>query len=115
MGDGIRRILSILTAVSNVQGGVLIFDVIEHGLHYSTLEILWKSLLKALEVYHVQLFAATHSNECIGALASLYETTNKESDNIRLYRIEKQENEHRAFEYLPGMISAGIDSNIEMR
>jgi AAA15 family ATPase/GTPase len=115
MGDGIRRIFSILAAVSNVEGGVLFIDEIENGLHYSTLEILWKSLLKALEVYHVQLFAATHSNECIGALASLYETTNKESDNIRLYRIEKQENKHRAFEYSPGMISSGIDSNIEMR
>jgi predicted ATP-dependent endonuclease of OLD family len=115
MGDGIRRIFSIFAAVSDVRGGVLIIDEIENGLHYSTLEILCNSPLKALAVYHVQLFATTHSNECIGALASLYETTNKESDNIRLYRIEKQENKHRAFEYSPGMISAGIDSSIEMR
>jgi AAA15 family ATPase/GTPase len=119
MGDGIRRIFSILTAVSNVQEGVLFIDEIENGLHYSTLEILWKSLLKALEVYHVQLFATTHSNECISALASSYEVTNRETgkefDNIRLYRIEKKENKHRAFEYPPEMISAGIDSNIELR
>jgi AAA15 family ATPase/GTPase len=115
MGDGIRRILSILAAVSDMRGGVLLIDEIENGLHYSTLKTLWKSLLKALEVYHVQLFATTHSNECISALAFSHEIADNESDNIRLYRIEKQENKHEAFEYQPAMISAGIDSNIEMR
>jgi AAA15 family ATPase/GTPase len=115
MGDGIRRIVSLLSAVSDVQGGVLLIDEIENGLHYSTLEILWKSLLKAVEVYHVQLFATTHSNECIAALASSYNMLDKKSDNIRLYRIEKQEDRHRAFEYSSDMIASGIDNNIEMR
>ncbi|MHB9295925.1 putative ATP/GTP phosphatase [Pillotina sp. SPG140] len=115
MGDGIRRILSILAAVSDMQGGVLLIDEIENGLHYSTLKTLWKALLKAVEVYHVQLFATTHSNECIGALASLYDNAPQKSDSIRLYRIERNEGAHRAFEYPSGMIAAGIDSNIEMR
>jgi AAA15 family ATPase/GTPase len=115
MGDGIRRILSILTAVSDMQDGILLIDEIENGLHYSTLKILWKALLKAVEVYHVQLFATTHSNECIGALTSSYEDVDIKSDNIRLYRIEKQENKHQVFEYSPKMIASGIDNNIEMR
>jgi len=84
-------------------------------LHYSTLKILWRALLKALEVYHVQLFATTHSNECIAAMNSSYKETNQESDNIRLYRIERQENNHQVFEYPPDMIASGIDNNIEMR
>jgi AAA15 family ATPase/GTPase len=115
MGDGIRRIFSILAAVSDMQGGILLIDEIENGLHYSTLKTLWKSLLKALEVYHVQLFATTHSNECISALASSHDKIDKKFDNIRLYRIEKQGNKHQAFEYPSEMISAGIDGNIEMR
>jgi AAA15 family ATPase/GTPase len=85
MGDGIRRILSILTVISNIQGGVLFVDEIENGLHYSTLQILWKAILKALDVYHVQLFATTHSNECIGALVSP-DLFDRESQRIRLYR-----------------------------
>jgi AAA15 family ATPase/GTPase len=115
MGDGIRRIFSILAAVSDTQGGILLIDEIENGLHYSTLKILWKSLSKALEVYHVQLFATTHSHECISAMVSSHEMLDKKSDNIRLYRIERQGNKHQAFEYPPEMISTGIDSNIEMR
>lgn len=115
MGDGIRRILSILAAVSDMQGGILLIDEIENGLHYSTLQTLWKALRKALEVYYVQLFATTHSNECIGALASSCNRVDKKSEHIRLYRIEKQDNKHQAFEYSPEMISAGIDGDIEMR
>lgn len=115
MGDGIRRILSMIAAVSDVQGGVLLIDEIENGLHYSTLKTLWKALLKAAEVYNVQLFATTHSNECIDALVSSYEESNQESDDIRLYRIEKQDDKHRVFEYSAEMIATGIDNIIEMR
>ena len=112
MGDGIRRILSILAAVSDMQGGVLLIDEVENGLHYSSLEILWKALLKAAEVYHVQLFITTHSSECIKALSVIIE---KNSDIFRLYRIERDENIHRVFEYPPDMISACVEDNIEMR
>jgi len=113
MGDGIRRILSILAIVYEARNGVLLIDEIENGMHYSTLEILWKALLKALEIYNVQLFVTTHSHECIAALTSLYDTIEK--DSVRLYRIERNDNRHRAFEYEPEMIIAGIDSCIEMR
>jgi len=115
MGDGIRRIFSIIAAVSDMQGGILLIDEIENGLHYSTLKTLWKALLKAIEVYHVQLFVTTHSNECIAALGHSYKEVNQKTDNICLYRIEKQNNGHKAFEYSPEMIISGIDNNIEMR
>jgi AAA15 family ATPase/GTPase len=112
MGDGIRRILSMLAAVSDMQGGVLLIDEIENGLHYSSLEILWKALLKAAMVYRVQLFVTTHSNDCIKALSAV---TEQNSDDVRLYRIERNENMHRAFEYPPEMISVGVENDIEMR
>jgi AAA15 family ATPase/GTPase len=115
MGDGIRKILSLLAAVSSVRGGILLVDEIENGLHYSSLETLWKALFKALEVYQVQLFATTHSNECIEAMLSSYNMGDKNADSIRLYRIERQEHKHRVFEYPPEIIASGIDGNIEMR
>jgi len=113
MGDGIRRILSILAIVYEARNGVLLIDEIENGMHYSTLTILWKALLKALEIYNVQLFVSTHSYECIAALTSLFDTIEK--DTVHLYRIEKNANKHRAFEYEPEIINAGIDNHIEMR
>jgi AAA15 family ATPase/GTPase len=116
MGDGIRKILYLIAATLDMQGGgVLLIDEIENGLHYSALNTLWKALLKASEIYNVQLFATTHSNECIAALNSAYKETYQNDDKIRIFRIEKQENRHTAFEYSSEMIDSGIDNNIEMR
>ena len=55
------------------------------------------------------------SIECIDALGYSYNEVNQKSDNIRLYRIERQDNCHKVFEYSPEMIASGIDNNIEMR
>jgi len=112
VGDGIRRILSTLASVSDMQGGVLLIDEIENGLHYSSLEILWKSLLKAAQAYNVQLFVTTHSNECIKALSTV---AMQNKDDIQLYRIERNKNSHRAFEYPADMIMDCLEENIEMR
>jgi AAA15 family ATPase/GTPase len=113
MGDGIRRILSIIANISNCRDGILLIDEIENGLHYSSLEILWRAILKTAELYNVQLFITTHSQECIAALSFVYSRI--QDDNIRLYRIEKGENSHRAFKYSPEMIAAGMEANYEVR
>lgn len=113
MGDGIRRILSIIANISNCKDGILLIDEIENGLHYSSLEILWRAILKTAELYNVQLFITTHSQECIAALSSVY--SENQNDNIRLYRIEKGKDSHKAFKYSAEMIAAGMESNYEVR
>jgi AAA15 family ATPase/GTPase len=113
MGDGIRRLLSIVASISNCQNGIVLIDELENGFHYLSLEVLWKAILKTAKLYNVQLFITTHSQECIAALSSVYST--ELDDSIRLYRIEKAENKHRIFKYSPEMIIAGIENNYEVR
>jgi AAA15 family ATPase/GTPase len=113
MGDGIRRLLSIVASISNSQNGIVLIDEIENGFHYLSLEVLWKAVLKTAKLYNVQLFITTHSQECIAALSAAYGT--ETDDSIRLYRIEKTENKHRVFKYSPEMIAAGIENNYEVR
>jgi AAA15 family ATPase/GTPase len=113
MGDGIRRILSIIANISGCQNGILLIDEIENGFHYSSLEILWKAIIKTAELYNVQLFITTHSQECIAALSSVY--SKSKNDDLRLYRIEKNDNAHKVFKYSPEMIAAGMESNYEVR
>ena len=44
MGDGIRRTLSVLSSIYEMEHGILLIDEIENGLHYSSLTIFWKWL-----------------------------------------------------------------------
>jgi AAA15 family ATPase/GTPase len=113
MGDGIRRILSIIASMLECRNGILLIDEIENGFHYSTLEVLWKVIFKVSKLYKVQLFITTHSEECISALASILKE--KSTENAMLYRIEKQIGKHKVFSYNPEMIISGIENNFEVR
>jgi AAA15 family ATPase/GTPase len=73
MGDGIRRFLNIVTAVSEKQNSFVCIDEIENGLHYSAYKLLWKSLLAFSEQNNVQLFIATHNIETLACLKSVLE------------------------------------------
>jgi hypothetical protein len=67
MGEGLRRLLSILLAIANVPNGIVLIDEIENGLHYSVMKGVWKAIGQAARAANVQVFATTHSWECIQA------------------------------------------------
>ncbi|MDR1098024.1 MAG: AAA family ATPase, partial [Tannerella sp.] len=73
LGDGIRRFLNIVTAVSEKQNAFILIDEIENGLHYSAYKLLWKSLLVFSRQNDVQLFITTHNIETLSCLKAVLE------------------------------------------
>ena len=71
MGDGINRILSIILALVNAENGFLLIDEFENGLHYTVQEQLWKIIFKLAKDLNVQVFATTHSNDCINSFSEV--------------------------------------------
>ncbi|NJL13996.1 MAG: AAA family ATPase [Microscillaceae bacterium] len=90
MGDGINQILGILVHIANLKDGILLIDEIDNGLHYTTLKTLWKAILHASEKYKTQIFATTHSDECVSAYSQAYKEFYDSQVNLRLFRIEKK-------------------------
>ncbi len=117
MGDGIRRILAILAAISERKNSILLIDEVENGLHYSSLSILWKAILKTAIDNNVQLFITTHSYECIEAMVKIYQkqSINLTKDCINLFRIDRNKDQHRAFQYETETLLAGIEKDFEVR
>nr|VFJ56885.1 MAG: ATPase/GTPase, AAA15 family [Candidatus Kentron sp. FW] len=116
MGDGIIKILSILVTISEMRDGVLLIDEIENGLHYSALVPLWKAIFKMASASNVQLFIATHSYECIDAMADVYRESGMGEDFISLFRIEQDEGgRHYAVQYKASTLLVGIERNFEVR
>ncbi len=87
MGEGIERLLSIVLLIMNAQGGTLLIDEIENGIHYSVLENIWQSINLATQKSNTQLFATTHSLECIKAAHKAF--SKSESYDFRYYRLER--------------------------
>lgn len=85
MGDGMVRLFNLALALVNSKGGILLVDEIENGLHYSIHENLWKLVFKTAQDLNVQVFATTHSWDCIEAFQrAACEDTSSEGYLIRL-------------------------------
>jgi AAA15 family ATPase/GTPase len=67
LGDGAMRFLGIGAAIVNARNGFLLIDEFENGLHFTTQEALWRFVIRMSRELNVQVFATTHSQDCIGA------------------------------------------------
>jgi predicted ATP-dependent endonuclease of OLD family len=113
MGDGIKKILSLLASVSAAKGGVLLIDELENGLHYSSMDTLWRSLIKSAETNDVQIVATTHSYECMASFRkSLPETV---LDKASIIRIERTNDVHTAVTMNSEDLKTMLDNNWEIR
>jgi hypothetical protein len=65
MGDGMSRLASIILAIGNAQDGVVLVDEIENGFHHSMMQKVWAAIDRAARHSNTQVFATTHSLECI--------------------------------------------------
>jgi hypothetical protein len=69
MGDGMWRMMAMAIAITQCKGGVLLVDEIDTGLHYTVMSDMWKLIYGAARELDVQVFATTHSSDCIKSLS----------------------------------------------
>lgn len=67
LGDGMNRLFGIALALVNAKDGMLLIDEIDSGLHYSVQPDLWRMVFAVAERLNIQVFATTHSWDCISA------------------------------------------------
>ena len=48
MGEGLRRLLSLLLAIANLKDGIVLIDEIENGFHYSVHKKVWQAIASAV-------------------------------------------------------------------
>jgi predicted ATPase len=84
LGDGMQHILSVTLALVNSKDGILLIDEIENGLHYLVQPDLWHLVFKLAHRLNVQVFATTHSSDCIEAFQEAAQEDNQEGVLIRL-------------------------------
>lgn len=119
LGDGIRRLLSILVTISDTPGGVIFIDEIDFGLHHTTQNVLWKSVIEAAYKFDCQIFATTHSSD---SLLSLKETLDQDlnlfndKSDISIYTLRKNEKSQvQAYRYGKYEFNYAIDQDTELR
>jgi AAA15 family ATPase/GTPase len=114
MGDGINRVLSIALGLVNSDNGYLLIDEFENGLHYSVQKQLWEIVFLLSEVLNIQIFATTHSEDCIKAFAEVLSAA-KYSDAGKLFRLEKNLDNIVVVEYNSQELAIASEYKIETR
>jgi AAA15 family ATPase/GTPase len=67
LGDGVDRLLGIALSLAHASGGVLLIDEVENGIHFTAQERLWELIFRLAHQLDTQVFATTHSWDCIEA------------------------------------------------
>jgi hypothetical protein len=88
LGDGINRLFGIILSLVNAKDGLLLVDEIENGMHYSILVQVWTVILKIAKSLNVQVFATSHSWDCIEAFQA---ATSKDPEEGILVRLSVKE------------------------
>ena len=92
LGDGVYKYISILLSLFTCRGSYLFIDEIDNGIHYTNFDKLWKIILKVSKEQKVQVFATTHSKECIDSYARVAKELEEEDISfIELGRNKKNE------------------------
>ncbi len=88
LSTGIHRYLAILITIATQPNGVILVDEIENGIFHESLEKAWRGIFQFCELYNVQLFASTHSKECLETLAPFLAENASEFRLLRTEAIE---------------------------
>lgn len=114
-GDGTNIFIRCLLEILKNKNGILLIDEFGEGIHYSKIKEFCKRILLLSKKQNVQLFATTHSEECIKAFYEASIELGFEQD-IRLISLEEGKNEkiYATTNHFEN-IKAGLISNVEFR
>lgn len=114
MGDGARKIVSLLTAIYDCKDSALLIDEISNGFHYSVMCDLWKVLIDAAIRNNTQLFVTTHDVDSIKGLRDAALDNHK--DIIAAFKLLKTSaDELKAYHYSLESLDYSINQKIEVR
>ncbi len=109
---GMNKLVAILLAMTDQIGGVILIDEIENGFYYKRLPLVWDALLRFATQYNCQIFASTHSFECLSAAAALAKNNPNEFAVLRTV-MEDGETKLRCFDGFN--FAEAVEENIEIR
>lgn len=89
LGDGVRRLLGLVIVKTQCEGGMLLVDEIDTGLHHSVMADMWRLIRGTAEKLDIQVFATMHSLDCVHSLAAICHAEAGTPSDVSIERIER--------------------------
>ena len=113
MGDGITRLFHIILALVTARNGILLIEEFENGLHWSVQSSVWKIIFRLAERLNVQVFATTHSRDCING----FEDAWRENESLgAFFRLDAdKQGQVQARAYSLDILADALETAVEVR
>jgi AAA15 family ATPase/GTPase len=123
MGEGFKRFLDIIITLElmnqNAKPQIICIDEIDNGLYHDKQDLFWEQIIKLCEEYNIQLFATTHSYDCMKSIVRVFEnqykTDEKIDEELAVFRLVKIKNEVRARPFNFSFLKVLTESSTEIR
>ena len=113
LGGGMEHMLAVALNLASAQKGFLLVDEIDTGLHYSVMVDMWRLVVETARRLDIQVFATTHSLDCVDALAQLRRKYPEIAAEVTVHRVEKDAPKTVVYEVDEIVIAA--EGHIEVR
>ena len=114
LGEGAKRLLGLSLALTNARNGILLLDEIENGIHYSVLPDVWRLIFQTARRLNVQVFATTHSWDCIEAFQKAAAEDDDPASGV-LVRLQNQNGEVTSTVFDERRLAIATREGIEVR
>jgi hypothetical protein len=113
LGEGMNRLFGIALAMVNARDGMLLIDEVESGLHYSVHADLWRLIFQVARRLNVQVFATTHSWDCIEG----FQAASEENQQVGglLVRLDKKDEDVFATLFDEHKLAIATREDVEVR
>jgi len=106
-GDGVKRLLALALSFIGSRDGFLLIDEIDTGFHWTVMEDMWQLVVEAALRSKVQVFATTHSSDCIRGLGSLTKSCPELAEQVSIQKV------HHALQRAVSLHDEGIQVAVE--
>lgn len=113
MGDGMSKILALALHLAAASDNVLLIDEIDTGLYYRTLPNVWKLVIETARQLDVQVFATTHSRDCVEALGRVEAFNCEVGADVLVHRIDPGASRPETYDYAD--LRFTVEESIEVR
>jgi len=113
LGEGMTHLFHLILALVNAKDGFLLIDEFENGLHYTVQPKVWELIFELAKALNVQVFATTHSKDCVEGFHAVWES---QEDEGTLHRLDNDPDEGvSVIPYECKLVAYALESDGEIR
>jgi predicted ATP-dependent endonuclease of OLD family len=112
-GQGFSKLFSLFCRMLLSKAKIVFIDEIENGLYYETLPEIWKGIETLAKSENIQIFATTHSRECILAAHETMKMT--PNYDFALHRLQRVKGKIESITHDKEMLEASVKTGLEVR